>query len=300
MNSRHHRSGNILDIRPAETFERAHHRGAASLPLPAGWTADSLEQDLPSIFLPPRHEPLTVVADTRAEAEMVAAHLRLRGDRQVTARAFAAGALPADELAVGPESRPLWSPPPYLRFAEPFLPPPAMGSVLDLACGSGRALVWLAERGYRTMGVDWQPEALEMARRLAASRGVDGEFRAADLRDSAAWPRGPWAIILNFRFLQRELLEEVPRWLQPGGVAVLRTFRDLPGYEGHPHPRHRLGAGELLHVFRAASCEILAHEENFDPDGRPAAGIVVRRRPAHLSKVTFCVSGFPSTSTSTM
>ena len=173
----------ILDIRPAEVFRQAHLHGAASVPLSPGWTVESLERDIPSIFLPPRHESLNVVATNLAEAEMVAAHLRGRGERQVTAREFSPENWPREQLATGSRSRPLWNPPPYLRFAEPFLPPPALGPVLDLACGSGRALVWLAERGYRGTGVDWQPEALEMGQRLAASRGVDCRFQPGDLRD---------------------------------------------------------------------------------------------------------------------
>ncbi len=278
MESRFRQHEAILDIRPAEAFRQAHPRGAASFPLPADWSPESLATDLPSIFLPPRHIPLTVVAGTWAAAEAVAARLRLRGDRDVTALGFVAADWPPEQLATGPDSRPLWNPPPYLRFALPFLPPPALGPVLDLACGSGRALVWLAERGYRGVGVDRQPEALDMGRRLAASRGVRCRFQAGDLRDPAVWPRGPWAVILNFRYLQRDLLAEVPGWLPPGGVAVLRTFRDLPGYEGPPHARHRLKGGELFRFFPAATCEILAHEENFDADGRPSTGIVARRR----------------------
>ena len=37
-------------------------------------------------------------------------------------------------------------------------------------------------------------------------------------------------------------------------------------------------AGELPGFFPSGSCEILAYERSHDPDGRPAAGIVARRR----------------------
>ena len=59
---------------------------------------------------------------------------------------------------------------------------------------------------------------------------------------------------------------------------MVRTFRDAPGYEGHPRPRHRLARGELLQYFATGVFEILAHEEGHDPDGRPAAGIVARKK----------------------
>ena len=158
-----------------------------------------------------------------------------------------------------------------------MLPPPAAGPVLDLACGSGRAAVWLAERGYRVTGIDWQQEALALGSRLATSRKVSCRFLAGDLRDPAAVPAGPWAAVLNFRFRQPELLVRIPALLQTGGVAMVRTFRSAPGYTGHPSSRHRLDPNELLRYFPAGSCEILAHEESHDPDGRPAAGIVARK-----------------------
>ncbi len=57
------------------------------------------------------------------------------------------------------------------------------GRALDLACGSGRHAVWLAERGWRVTGVDFSDVALDNARRLAGERGVEIEWVRADLRD---------------------------------------------------------------------------------------------------------------------
>jgi len=187
-------------------------------------------------------------------------------------------AMPVEVLAMGDSRDHLWSAPPYLVENISLLPPPAAGPVLDLGCGSGRAMVWLAERGYAVTGIDHQPEALALGRELAALRGVECNFLQGDLRDPACIPEGRWSIVMNFRFLQRGLLEKLAaQLLQPGGVGVIRTFRDTPGYQGHPALVHRLARGELLNYFPAGSCEILAHEENSDSDGRPAAGIVVRK-----------------------
>jgi SAM-dependent methyltransferase len=59
----------------------------------------------------------------------------------------------------------------------------APGRALDLACGSGRNAVWLAERGWQVTGVDFSAVALESARRLAAGRGVEVEWVHADVRE---------------------------------------------------------------------------------------------------------------------
>src|SRR3954453_18258953 len=58
------------------------------------------------------------------------------------------------------------------------LPP---GRALDLACGEGRNAIWLAEQGWQVTGVDFPAVAIEKARAIAAKRGVDVEFRVADL-----------------------------------------------------------------------------------------------------------------------
>jgi SAM-dependent methyltransferase len=41
--------------------------------------------------------------------------------------------------------------------------------VLDAGCGSGRNLVYFLMQGYDVFGVDTDPQAVEQARRLAAS-----------------------------------------------------------------------------------------------------------------------------------
>src|SRR5690606_39971361 len=58
----------------------------------------------------------------------------------------------------------------------------AHGRALDLAAGEGRNAVWLAERGWRVTAVDFSPVAVERGRRIAAERGADVEWAAADVR----------------------------------------------------------------------------------------------------------------------
>jgi len=279
-------AGNVLDIRSPEAFSTGHLRGAANLPagvacdLAPGKLAEKLRHELPSIFLPPREEALLVLGDDGEFTALVAGELGGRGRAEVSSLVVTPeqiAALPAGYRERGSSDHPLWSPPAWLEAHSDLLPPPAAGPVLDLACGSGRAVVWLAERGYHTTGIDWQPEALELGRRLAVSRGVACRFLPGDLRRPETLPAGPWSVVLNFRFLQRDLLARLPALLRPGGVAMIRTFRDVPGYQGHPAPRHRLQRSELPGFFPAGQFTVLAHAENHDPDGRPAAGIVVRR-----------------------
>jgi SAM-dependent methyltransferase len=92
------------------------------------------------------------------------------------------------------------------------------GSVLDVACGAGRHMQFLAQRGHAVTGVDRSPEALEAARPW-------GQAVLADIEN------GPWpfpdlrfdAVVVT-HYLWRELLPTLLSSLAPGGVLLYETF----------------------------------------------------------------------------
>jgi SAM-dependent methyltransferase len=57
--------------------------------------------------------------------------------------------------------------------------------VLELGCGSGVGSVTLALQGARPIGLDFSPDHLALARRLADKAGVRVEFHEGDLADLA-------------------------------------------------------------------------------------------------------------------
>lgn len=54
------------------------------------------------------------------------------------------------------------------------------GDVLDIGCGTGDNAIYLASRGYRVVGVDVAPTAVEEARQRAQAHGFDVTFEVAD------------------------------------------------------------------------------------------------------------------------
>lgn len=136
--------------------------------------------------------------------------------------------------------------------------PPA-GSVLDLACGSGRHLRWLAAQGFRVTGVDRDAAAVEPLRAL-------GEIVVADLEN------GPWPLagrrfdgIVVTHYLWRALLPRLTQALAPGGVLIYETFADGHQRFGRPtNPDFLLRRGELLQAF--AGLRVVAFEDGFEPE----------------------------------
>jgi SAM-dependent methyltransferase len=70
------------------------------------------------------------------------------------------------------------------------------GPIVELAVGTGRVAVPIAEAGVRVIGVDLSERMLEVAREYAQERGVAGlvDFRVGDIREPPVPERVPLAI----------------------------------------------------------------------------------------------------------
>lgn len=130
---------------------------------------------------------------------------------------------------------------------------PAQARVLDLACGQGRHLRWLAAQGARVTGVDRDAAA------LAPLHGL-GRLVEADL-ENAPWPlpgeRFDAVIVTNY--LWRPLWPALRASLAEGGLLIYETFALGNAAFGKPsNPDFLLRPGELLEVCR--ELHVLAYE----------------------------------------
>jgi tellurite methyltransferase len=153
-----------------------------------------------------------------------------------------------------------------VRELLPLLP---RGPALDLACGTGRHTLLLAERGQHVVGLDWSNVALEILESRARAERVSvkrvGSFEASGRRaprgielfqtdlDQVELPEQAFDLVLCFQYLQRSLFSQITRALRPGGVLLFETFtRAQLEFEGGPrNPDHLLETGELRDAFPA-------------------------------------------------
>lgn len=123
------------------------------------------------------------------------------------------------------------------------------GPILELAVGTGRLAVPLAEAGYRVTGVDLDPAMLARARRHAAAAGSGVaerlELIEADLVDLRLPDAGTFGLafialnsllILPTRAAQRAAFRTLAGHLAPGGLAVADVWipdaEDLARFDG--------------------------------------------------------------------
>ena len=146
------------------------------------------------------------------------------------------------------------------------------GLALDLACGTGRNAVWLAEHGWKVTAVDGSAAAIEILHKL--SPGVDA--RVADLeKHEFAIAEATWDLIAMCYYLQRDMLEPVKRGVKRGGIALVIVHLIEPGHE---QSRFSLKRGELTKYFEG--WEILHSYEGapHDPEHKRAVAEIVARR----------------------
>lgn len=140
-----------------------------------------------------------------------------------------------------------------LRWAH-LLPPG--GAVLDVACGNGRHVRWLASRGHRVAALDRDAQALSALADVA-------EVCVADI-EGAPWPlpgRQFDAVIVT-NYLWRPLWPQLLAALRPGAVLLYETFADGNQHFGKPaRADFLLRHGELLQV--AQPLHVVAYEDGF-------------------------------------
>lgn len=148
-----------------------------------------------------------------------------------------------------------------LRFASLIAP---AASVLDVACGSGRHVRLLAERGHAVHAVDRDAQAVAPLQAIA-------QVRVADL-EAGDWPYATQTFggVIVTNYLWRALLPRIAAAVAPGGVLIYETFALGNASVGKPgNPDFLLRPGELLDLVRP-ELRVVAYEDGYVEAPKPA------------------------------
>jgi len=149
------------------------------------------------------------------------------------------------------------------RFA-PLIP--AEGSVLDLACGAGRHAALLASLGHIVLAVDQDisaVEGLQNSRIQSQKEDLEGD----------TWPLSgrQFSGIVVTNYLYRPFLDQLPKMLCDGGILIYETFAAGNAQFGKPsNPNFLLNLGELLALAASAGLKVLAYEDIYLDQPKPA------------------------------
>ncbi len=119
----------------------------------------------------------------------------------------------------------------YLDLARKY----GSGGVVDVACGTGAVLLYLAERGIEIDGTDLSEEMCKVAAAKADAMGLRLNIIPADMTAFSSGRKYSLAIIARSGFmhlptqaLQEAALRNLREQLLPGGILTLNTFDPWP------------------------------------------------------------------------
>ncbi|MDT8318793.1 MAG: methyltransferase domain-containing protein [bacterium] len=169
-----------------------------------------------------------------------------------------------------------------LRDLIKTLPP---GKALDVAAGTGRNAIFLAQYGYMVDAVDSSPVAMEKGRKLAGKADVDVKFITADLKDYT-FAKDSYDLIISFNFLDRSLIPSMKNALKKGGAILFESFTVDQREIGPPqNGDYLLANNELLSLFD--DLYISFYREGIFEDGerkKALASIVARKTDRSMNK----------------
>lgn len=124
------------------------------------------------------------------------------------------------------------TPPEIVALVDQLTP----GRALDLGCGTGTNSLYLAKRGWQTVGVDFVPSAIWQAKRKARTEKTPVDFYIADVT-RLDFLDAPFDLAVDVGCLHALSNEQRPayarglaRLVRPGGVFLLYAF--LPAQMG--------------------------------------------------------------------
>ena len=144
------------------------------------------------------------------------------------------------------------------------------GRALDLACGTGRNALCLAEKGYDVTAIDISPRAIALGEDMAREKGLKINWIVADLDNYDL--KGQYdLIVISFFYVSRNMVSPIIKALKKGGLLLYENHMLAPVSVDDEANKHRFHfqPGELKQLFRGLTT-IRYEERQVEREGRPA------------------------------
>jgi len=107
--------------------------------------------------------------------------------------------------------------------------------IIDLGCGSGRHLIYLAKRGFDVYGFDISKHGIKIARDWLKKEKLGAGFKVGDVYKKLPYKDNSFDALISTQTLYhnrissiRKLIREIERILKPGGLIFVTVTRMGP------------------------------------------------------------------------
>lgn len=151
-----------------------------------------------------------------------------------------------------------------------------VGQALDIACGTGRNSVYLAEHGFVVDAVDISDSALSQIPLSDKIRTIEADLDEYEIAKES------YDLVINCNYLDRAMFPAIKDGLKDGGVLIFETFVEAEGEGFHQpsNPDFLLRSEELKEAFE--EFDIIKYEEHMTQNLRGekvnVASLVARKR----------------------
>lgn len=125
------------------------------------------------------------------------------------------------------------------------------GTALDLGCGEGADVIWLAEHGWQATGVDISQVAIQRATQAARERGLGQDQASFVVADVTTWESAQRFDLVTAAFLHSQgnfdrgaALHTATAHVAPGGYLLVVSHASFPPWatshqaKDDDHPQH--------------------------------------------------------------
>jgi tellurite methyltransferase len=169
-------------------------------------------------------------------------------------------------------------PSPFLSSAIKQLKP---GRALDVASGTGRHAIFLAEHGWEVTAIDSSRVGIEILRQRAVANSLNIDAHIANL-ETDDFPIEPatYDLICVFYYLQRDLFAAIRAAVKPGGAVVAAIHLNDGQPDAKPHnPAFLLERGELRELFRDWEVQHYEEHGSDEPGHHHDTAYLIARKP---------------------
>lgn len=141
------------------------------------------------------------------------------------------------------------------KLLEEFIYQVPQSKALDIACGNGRNSIFLKNLGFTVDAIDISTIATQQLKQGHPEINVK-----CDDIDTLTIPENSYDVIINIRFLERQLFPMIEKGLKLGGLLLFESFT------GGKNEKFCLRPNELLHAFPTLRVIYYREQELQDSD----------------------------------